>query len=59
MRDVLEIFLEIVLAIAGAVFFGSAVVALGAFGLGCVVFGSCWSFVGWRKRRAARLRDLD
>ena len=59
MRDALEIFLEIVLAIMGAVFFGSLAVALGAVGIGCVVFGSCWSFLGWRRRRAARLRDLD
>ena len=59
MRDVLEIFLEIILAIAGAVFFGSAAVALGALGLGCVVFGSCWSFLGWRRRRAAKARNLD
>ena len=43
----------------GAVFFGSLAVALGAVGIGCVVFGSCWSFLGWRRRRAARLRDLD
>jgi hypothetical protein len=54
---VLDIFLEIVLAIAGAVFFGSLTVALGALGLGCVLFGSCWSFLGWRKRRAARARE--
>ena len=54
MRDVLEIFVEIILAIMGAVFFGSLTVALGALGLGCVVFGSCWSFVGWRRRRASR-----
>jgi UDP-N-acetylmuramyl pentapeptide phosphotransferase/UDP-N-acetylglucosamine-1-phosphate transferase len=58
-RDGLEIFLEIILAIAGAVFFGSAVVAMGAVGIGCVLFGSCWGFLGWRKRRAARLRDPD
>jgi hypothetical protein len=58
-RDVLEIFLEVILAIMGAVFFGSLTVALGALGLGCVLFGSCWSFLGWRKRRAARSRDLD
>ena len=57
MRDALEIFLEIVLAIMGAVFFGSLAVALGAVGIGCVVFGSCWSFLGWRRRRAARLED--
>ncbi|HEY6816295.1 MAG TPA: hypothetical protein VI168_12205 [Croceibacterium sp.] len=57
MRDVLEIFVEIVLAIAGAVVFGTAVIALGAVGVGCLVWGSCWSFLGWRRRRAARLRD--
>jgi UDP-N-acetylmuramyl pentapeptide phosphotransferase/UDP-N-acetylglucosamine-1-phosphate transferase len=59
MRDGLEIFLEIILAIAGAVFFSSALVAVGAVGIGCVLFGSCWGFLGWRKRRAARLRDPD
>ena len=59
MRDVLEIFLEVILAIMGAVFFGSLTVALGAFVLGCALFGSCWSFLGWRRRRAARLRDSD
>lgn len=59
MRDGLEIFLEIILAIAGAVFFGSAAVAIGAVGIGCVLFGSCWGFLGWRKRRAARLRDAE
>jgi len=58
-RDALEIFLEIILAIAGAVFFGSLAVAIGAVAIGCVVFGSCWSFIGWRRRRAERLRDLD
>lgn len=57
MRDFLEIFLEIVLAIAGAVFFGSATVAIVAVALGCVVFGSCWSFLGWRRRRAERLKE--
>ena len=59
MRDVLEIFLEIILAIAGAVFFGSLTVAIAAVAIGCVVFGSCWSFLGWRRRRAARLKNLD
>ena len=57
MRDVLEIFIEIVLAIAGAVVFGSAVIALGVVGVGCVLWGGCWSFLGWRRRRAARLRE--
>ena len=57
MRDGLEIFLEIILAIAGAVFFGSAVVAMIAVGIGCAVFGSCWGFLGWRKRRADRLKE--
>lgn len=59
MRDVLQIFLEIILAIMGAVFFGSLTVAAGALGLGCVVFGSCWTFLGWRRRRAARAKNLD
>ena len=59
MRDVLEIFLEIILAIMGAVFFGSLTVALGALGLGCAVFGSCWTFLGWRRRRAARAKNVD
>jgi hypothetical protein len=54
---VLEIFLEIILAIAGAVFFGSLTVAIGAVALGCVVFGSCWSFLGWRRRRAERFKE--
>jgi hypothetical protein len=59
MKDALEIFLEIVLAVVGAVFFGSVTIAAIAFGLGCLVFGSCWSFLGWRKRRAARARARD
>ena len=57
MRDGLEIFLEVILAIAGAVFFGSLTVAIIAVGIGCAVFGSCWSFLGWRKRRAERLKE--
>ena len=57
MRDVLGIFIEIVLGIAGAVVFGSAVVALAAVAAGCVFWGGCWSFLGWRRRRAERLRD--
>ena len=57
MRGGLEIFLEIILAIAGAVFFGSAVVALVVIAIGCMVFGSCWGFIGWRRRRAGRQRE--
>ena len=57
MRDVLDIFLEIVVAIAAAVFFGSLTVALGALGLGCAVFGGCWTFMSHRRRRAARGED--
>lgn len=59
MRDVLGIVLEIILAIVGAVFFGSLVVALGAFALGCVVFGSCWGWASRRRRRAARAEKVD
>ena len=50
------VFIEVVLAIIGAVFFGSAVVAIAAFAFGCAVFGSCWGFIGWRRKRSARLR---
>ena len=57
MRDALEVFFEIILAIAGAVFFGSLAVTIIAVGVGCVLFGSCWSFLGWRRRRASRLKD--
>jgi hypothetical protein len=56
MRGVLEIVFEIVLAIVGAVFFGSLAVALGALGIGCTVAGSCWGFSRWR-RRDRRARD--
>lgn len=59
MKDVLDVFFQIILAIAGAVFFGSAAVAIGAVAIGCVAFGSCWSFLGWRRRRAERLRKRD
>ena len=59
MRDALEIFLEIVLAIAGAVAFSAAMVGGTLILAGCVVFGSCWSFLGWRRRRAARAREAD
>ena len=59
MRDVLDIFFEIILAIAGAVFFGSASVAVIAVAVGCVVWGSCWSFLGWWRRRAGRPRERD
>ena len=57
MRDGLEIFLEVILAIMGAVFFGSLTVAIVAVGIGCVLFGSCWGFLGWRRKRAARLKE--
>ncbi len=57
MRDVLEILVEIILAIMGAVFFGSLAVLLGVVAVGCVAFGSCWGFLGWRRRRAERLRN--
>ena len=57
MRDGLEIFLEVILAIMGAVFFGSLTVAIVAVGIGCVLFGGCWSFLGWRRRRSERPKD--
>jgi hypothetical protein len=57
MRDALDIFFEIIVAIAGAVFFSTLTIGLGALGLGCLVFGSCYSFLGWRRRRGGRDRD--
>lgn len=57
MRDVLDIFLEIVVAIAGAVALSAVTVGGAVILAGCVVFGGCWSLFGWRRRRAARLRD--
>ena len=61
MRDVLDILLEIILAIAGAVFFGSLAVVAVALLIGCAVFGGCWTWLGWRRRRrrAARTRKPD
>ena len=59
MKSGLEIFVDIVLAIFGTVFFGTLIVALGGFAVGCAVFGSCWGFVGWRRRRAARARQRE
>ena len=59
MKSGLEILVDIVLAIFGTVFFGSLVVALAFFGVGCAVFGSCWGFLGWRRRRAERTRPHE
>ncbi|MBN9506820.1 MAG: hypothetical protein J0I69_12415 [Altererythrobacter sp.] len=53
----LDIVLEIIVAIAGAVFFGSLAVAAGVLLVGCAVFGGCWTWLGWRRRRAGRKRD--
>lgn len=54
MKSALEILLEIVLALAGTVFFAALIVGASAFGIGCVLFGSCYGFFGWRRRRAGR-----
>jgi hypothetical protein len=56
MKSALEIFVEIVLALFGTVFFAALIVGASAFGLGCLVFGSCYGFLGWRRRRASRLK---
>ncbi|MEO6041722.1 MAG: hypothetical protein ABIP41_07475 [Croceibacterium sp.] len=57
MKSAVDVFVQIVLAIFGAVFFGSVVVALAAFAVGCAVAGGCWTYFGWRKRREARRRN--
>jgi len=59
MRDVLEIFIEIVLAIAGAVALSALVVGGALMLLGCVVFGGCWTVLGWRRRRSERPGEPD
>ena len=59
MKGAVDIFLQIVLAIFGAVFFGSVTVALAAFVVGCAVFGTCWTVFGWRRRRAERAKQRD
>jgi hypothetical protein len=56
-RDVLGIFVEIIVALAGAIAFGAGMVALAVAGVGCVVWGGCHGFLGWRRRRAKRLQD--
>ncbi len=56
MRDILGGIVEIVLAIAGAVAFSALAVGGVVFLVGCALFGSCWTFLGWRKRRANRAR---
>jgi hypothetical protein len=54
MRDVISTLIEIVLAIAGAVAFSAITVGGVLILAGCALFGSCWSFLGWRKRRSRR-----
>jgi hypothetical protein len=59
MRDVIQFFVEQVLAIAGAVAL-SALVVGGALALiGCVLFGGCWTLLGWRRRRSERTGKSD
>jgi hypothetical protein len=59
MRDVIAFFVELVLAIAGAVAL-SALAVGGALALvGCAVFGGCWTVLGWRRRRSERFRKPD
>ena len=57
MRDILGIFLEIIVALAGAVAFGAVMVGLGVAGVSCLVWGGCRGFLGWRRRRAERLGE--
>jgi len=59
MRDVIEFFVELVLAIAGAVALSAAIVGGGLVLLGCAVFGGCWTMLGWRRRRARRPARRD
>jgi hypothetical protein len=59
MKDALEVFFEIILALTGAVAFATLIVGGALLAIGCAVFGSCWGFLGWRKRRAGRRSGSD
>ena len=59
MKDALEVFFEIILALTGAVAFATLIVGGALLAIGCAVFGSCWGFLGWRKRRSGRLKNRD
>lgn len=59
MRDVLEVFFEIILALTGAVAFATLIVGGSLIALGCLLFGGCWTFLGWRRRRGNRSRKPD
>ena len=48
MRDVIEFFVELVMAIAGAVALSALVVGGALMLVGCAVFGGCWT---WRRER--------
>lgn len=59
MKDVLEIFWQLVLAITGAVALSAIAVAGVAFGIGCVAFGCTCTWRTWRKRVKTRIADRD
>jgi hypothetical protein len=59
MRGALEVFFEIILALTGAVAFATLIVGGSLIALGCAVFGGCWTFLGWRRRRADRTKKPD
>ena len=59
MKDALEVFFEIILALTGALAFATLILGGALLAIGCAVFGSCWGFLGWRKRRAGRRSGSD
>ncbi len=54
MRDAIEFFVELVLAIAGAVALSVVIVGGALVAIGCAVFGGCLTLFGWRRRRSQR-----
>lgn len=59
MQSVLEVFWEVVLGITGAVALAGALVAGGAFAIGCVTVGCACTWRNWRRRLRARPEDRD
>lgn len=59
MRNVLDVLLEIVVALATAIGLATLLVGGAVFGLGCALFGGSWCWRRWRGGRARRANGGD